>query len=182
MKIYVFSDVKYPKTISKEIRHIETKFGKSYTRPITLHLTFLGCKGIKADLVKGKVKEICSGLKPIKIEIIGLGNRNTSLVYLKVKKTRELSKINRLLYYGLSKNSKNISDKWKPLNYKPHLTLMYDVKDYETLNKILDVFKPIKFPIKQELTSIKVSKGYDNYKLNKIVYKKRMEKITKITL
>ncbi len=158
MKFYINSDINYPKELSKTLRQIRKELGDNYTKPfLSLHLTYIGCEGADLNLLKERITAVAKNLKPIDIEIVGVGNIGTDLVYLKVRKNARLSKINRFLYDSFPKGCK-VSNHWRPKNYAPHLTLMYGVKDRKTLNKILTMLKPVKFPIKAELTHIGIRK------------------------
>jgi 2'-5' RNA ligase len=121
VKYYIFTEILCPKELSRKIRLIDNKFGKKYIKPLSLHMTLIAYRKAKIEDVKRIIRDTIKS--KIKIEIIGIiyeKNKEKKLgtiVYLKLKKNKTLSKFNKELYSKLSKYDKEIKYRWD-LNFQ----------------------------------------------------------------
>ena len=137
------------------------------------NITLQGGKTENLKQLKKCFSEIVPRLKPFEIEVDGYGHFNKKVIYLKVKKTNNLVRLNKLINQYLEKYCKNLFGYYTPKKWVPHITLAMDDLTEENFERALSELSKNKIQFKQKLHNLCVVKWYPSGEI-KIVKKYKL--------
>jgi len=151
------------KTVKRLWKLFETKYNstgvQTFAHP---NITFQGGKIDNLKELKKDFEILIKKIKPFEIEINGLGHFNKKVIYLKVKKTKELININKLINQFLRSYSSELFEYYVPKNWIPHITLAMDDLTEKNFKKAWFELKKQKWNFKQQIHNICIVKWYPN--------------------
>lgn len=123
-------------------------------------IAFQGGKTDNLGQLTRDFQEIVSKTKPFGIEVSGVGHSNRVAIYLKVKKTSGLIRINERINKSVKDRCEDLLPYYVPEHWIPHITLAMDDLTEENFEKAWAELKNSKIEFKQELHNSCVVKWY----------------------
>jgi len=133
-------------------------------------VTFQGGKVKNIKQLKKDFQKVISKIKPFEIEVNGYGHFNKKVIYLKVKKTNDLIKLNKLINQFSVIYCKDLFKYYTPKKWIPHITLAMDDLTEDNLEKAWNELSKNKVRFKQKLHNLCIVKWYPSGKI-KIIKK-----------
>ena len=123
-------------------------------------IAFEGGKTDNLGQLTRDFQEIASKTKPFGIEVSGVGHFNREVIYLKVKKTSGLTRINERIDKFVNDRCEDLFPYYVPEHWIPYITLEMDDLTEENVEKAWAELKNSKIEFKQELHSTCIVKWY----------------------
>lgn len=123
-KIFILSIISNDKNLTTIFKNFEKKYNSiTKTSDNYPHLTFQSGETDDLQKIMQKLEKISSNAAPIKIEIIALTDWSKQWIYYEIKKTKELTKLNRIINGLLKQYCKNLSRDYTPRFWIPHIAI-----------------------------------------------------------
>lgn len=154
------------KEVKKLWKLFEKKYNSTGVRTFNHpNVTFQGGKTYNIKQLKNDFNGIISKIKPYEINVSEIGHFNKEVVYLKVKNSNNLLKINRLINKFLKNYCKELFEYCIPKNWVPHITLAMDDLTNENFEKAWHELNNINIEFKQTLHNICIVRLYPDRKI-----------------
>jgi 2'-5' RNA ligase len=129
------------------------------------HIAFQAGKTETFRQLKKDFQKIVPNIKPFNIEVNETRHFDKQVIYLKVGKTAELIRINKLINQFLKIHCQSLFEYYTPKNWVPHITLAMDDLTEENFEKAWSQLKHSKIKFKQKLHNICIVKWHPNGKI-----------------
>jgi 2'-5' RNA ligase len=93
---------------------------QAYSHP---HFTYQIAKTPDIRQLKVELRKLAAQIGPFEIEVDGARHFRKDVIYLAVRKTRELAKIHRQVHRFLETRCRDLLELYAPENWIPHITL-----------------------------------------------------------
>jgi 2'-5' RNA ligase len=100
------------------------------------------------------IKTIPMKVRPYKVQVVGLGHFDKNAIYLKVKKSRSLARINEIANKFLEVHCCNLFERYSPENWVPHVTLAMSDLTVPSFNSAWDALGRANVRFKQTIHNI----------------------------
>ena len=123
-RIFILSIINDDRELTNFFKNFEKKYnGVSRASDNYLHITFQSGETEELQKIKSGLRIISSNTKLIKIEIIGLANWSEEWVYYRIRKTKELVRLNQVINDLLETYCKKLAVDYKPKLWVPHIAI-----------------------------------------------------------
>ena len=118
------------------------------------NVTFQGGEVTDIKVLVREFRDFAVEIEPFKIEVDGLGRFDRSVIYLRVKKSREIARINEVANQLLKTRCVKVFEEYSPERWIPHITVaMGDLLESE-FDKAWSSLSGVKFGFEQQLHNI----------------------------
>ena len=154
----------------EEVKRLWKLFEKSYNsigvqtfnHP---NLTFQGGEVTDTKALTRDFKGLAAEIEPFEIEVDGFGSFRKRVIYLRVKKSREITRINGIVNQHLESRGETVFEEYTPERWIPHITVaMGDLAESE-FDKAWSSLSGVKFGFVQKLHNICLVKRYSSGKI-----------------
>ena len=163
--VSILEDKPY-KTVKELWRLFEKEFDSvgvlTFNHP---HITFQAGKTESIRQLKKDFQKFVSNIKPFDIEVNRTRHFNKKVIYLRVGKTTELIRINKLINQFLKTHCQSLFKYFTPPNWIPHVTLAMDDLTEENFERAWSQLKHSKIKFKQKLHNICIVKWHPDGKI-----------------
>lgn len=130
---------------------------QAYSHP---HVSFQS--GTTPDVRQSKrdFENVASQIRPFQIEVMGARHFRKDVIYLAVKRTRELAKIHKLINRFLDGQCQDLVELYTPKHWLPHVTLAMEDLTEENFEKAWMEFGGSNIRFKQRLHNICMVKWF----------------------
>lgn len=132
-------------------RKYNSKAIQAYSHP---HFTYQIAKTSDVKRLKVDFEKVTSGITPFEIEVIGLRHFRKDVIYLGLKRMRELAGIHRLIHRFLETNCQGLLDLYAPEHWIPHITLAMEDLTEENFGKAWGELQRSRIRFKQTLHNV----------------------------
>lgn len=129
------------------------------------HIAFQGNKTDNLVQFTRDFQEMVSKTKPFGIEVSGVGHFNREVIYLRVKKTSGLIRINKQINQFVQDRCEDLFPYHTPEDWIPHITLAMDDLTEQNFEKAWAEFTNSKIEFNQELHNTRTVKWYPDGKI-----------------
>jgi 2'-5' RNA ligase len=124
---------------------------QAYPHP---HFTFQIAKTPDIRQLKSDFVKTVSGIKPFELEVDGFRHFRRDVIYLAVKKTRELARIHKLINRFLETRCHDLLELYAPENWIPHITLAQEDLTEDNFERAWREFKGSNIRFKRRIHNI----------------------------
>jgi 2'-5' RNA ligase len=154
----------------RDVKKLWTLFERKYnSRAIQAylhpHFTFQIAKTQDIRQLKSDFVKPLSGIKPFEIEVEGFRHFRKDVIYLAVKKTRELTRIHKLISRSMESRCSDLLELYTPENWIPHVTLAMEDLTENNFERAWKEFKGSNIRFKQRIHNICMVKFYPDGKI-----------------
>jgi 2'-5' RNA ligase len=143
-------------------REYNSRAIQSYSHP---HFTYQIAKTSDVKRLKVDFQKVISRIAPFKIEVIGLRHFRKDVIYLAVKKTRELARIHKLIHRFLEAECRDMLELYAPEHWIPHVTLAMEDLTEDNFNRAWKELSPSRIRFKQRVGNLCMVKFYPGGKI-----------------
>jgi 2'-5' RNA ligase len=144
----------------------ERKYGskaiQAYSHP---HFTFQAARTRDVRQLKMDFQTVASRIRPFEVEVDGIRHFRKDVIYLAVRKTRELARMHRLIDRFLRTQCQDLLELYAPEHWIPHITLAMEDLTEDNFEKAWSQLRGSKFRFKQILNEICMVKFYPDGKI-----------------
>jgi 2'-5' RNA ligase len=154
----------------REVRRLWALFERSYgckaiqaySHP---HVSFQAAKTRDLGQLKADFRKAVSQIRPFEVEVNGVRHFRKDVIYLAVKRTRELVKMHRQVHRFLETHCQDIVELYSPKHWIPHVTLAMEDLTEDDFEKAWSQLRGSKFRFKQRLHQICMVKLHPDGKI-----------------
>jgi 2'-5' RNA ligase len=154
----------------REVRRLwalfERKYGckaiQAYSHP---HVSFQAAKTRDIRRLKADFSEVVSQIGPFELEVNGVRHFRKDVIYLPVRRTRELVKIHKQVHRFLETHCQDLFELYAPEHWIPHVTLAMEDLTEDDFEKAWMELKASKVRFKQRLHQICMVKFHPDGKI-----------------
>ncbi len=154
----------------KEVKRLWKLFEKQYNsigvqtfnHP---NITFQGGEVTDIKLLTSEFRDLATEIKPFKIEVDGFGSFDKRVIYLRVKKSRDIARINEVIDQRLKSYHVTVFEEYSPERWIPHITVAMDDLVENEFDKAWSSLSGVKFGFEQKLHNLCLVKRYPSGKI-----------------
>jgi 2'-5' RNA ligase len=154
----------------KEVKQLWKLFEKQYhsigvqtfNHP---NLTFQGGEAKDVKALTRNFRDFASEIEPFEIEVDDLGSFYRKVIYLRVRKSKEIARINQVVNQYLKSRSVKVIDEYAPERWIPHITIAMDDLLEDEFDKAWRDLSGTRFRFEQKLHNICLVKRYSSGKI-----------------
>ena len=135
---------------------------EAYSHP---HVSFQAAKTADIRGLKREMQKLASEINPFEIEVGGLLHFDKKVICLKIKKTRELSEVHKLINQFLEARCRDLFHYYISTNWIPHITVVQDIPAAGSFERAWRELRDSKIKFRQRLSNICMVKWYPNGKI-----------------
>ena len=130
---------------------------QAYSHP---HVSFQSARTPDVRQLKRDFENVVSQIRPFEIEVVGARHFRKDVIYLAVKRTRELAKIHKLINRFLESRCQDLVELYAPEHWLPHVTLAMEDLTEDNFEKAWMEFGGSNIRFKQRLHNICMVKWF----------------------
>jgi 2'-5' RNA ligase len=128
------------------------------------NLTFQGGETADIKALTREFNDLASEIEPFEIKVDGFGSFNR-VIYLRVKKSREITGINEVVNQRLKSLSATVFEEYTPERWIPHITVAMDDLVESEFDKAWSALSREKFGFEQTLHNLCLVKRHSSGKI-----------------
>jgi 2'-5' RNA ligase len=129
------------------------------------NLAFQGGEAKEIKTLTRDFKDFAAEIEPFEIEVDGFGSFNRRVIYLRVKKSREIIRINKAVNQYLKSHLVKVFEEYTLERWIPHITLAMDDLVENEFDRAWGSLSGVKFRFEQKLSNICLVKRYSSGKI-----------------
>lgn len=120
------------------------------------HITWHTAEEYSPELVEGELTDLCTSCSPFHIKVTGIGlfTGKTQVLFLPVIKTAQLVSIQQEIYKNTQKISKKHSEYFQPDKWIPHITLISDPDEQDSIPKAIRILAEMTVDFEAKIDNI----------------------------
>jgi 2'-5' RNA ligase len=154
----------------KEVKRLWKLFEKQYNsigvqtfnHP---NVTFQGGEVTDIKVLTREFRDLAVEIEPFKIDVDGFGSFDKRVIYLRVKKSREIARINEVVNQRLKSRCVTVFEEYTPERWIPHITVAMDDLLESEFDRAWSSLSGVKFEFEQKLHNICLVKRYSSGKI-----------------
>jgi 2'-5' RNA ligase len=135
---------------------------QAYSHP---HFTYQIARTSDVKGLKSEFRKLAPQIGPFQIEVDGARHFRKDVIYLKVRKTRELIRIHRLVHRFLESRCRDLLELYTPKSWIPHITLAMEDLTKDRFEEAWRELKGSRIAFKQRMHNLCLVKFYPNGKI-----------------
>jgi 2'-5' RNA ligase len=124
---------------------------QAYSHP---HFTYQIARTSDIKGLKAEFRKLARQLRPFKIEVHGAKRFRKDVIYLSVRKTRELAAIHREIHRFLETRCQDLLELYTPKNWIPHITLAMEDLTKDGFEEAWREFEGSRIAFKQRIHNL----------------------------
>ncbi len=135
---------------------------QAYSHP---HFTYQIARTSDIKGLKAEFRKLAAQIGPFEIEVDGARHFRKDVIYLALRKTRELAAIHRQVHRVLETQCRDLLKLYAPKNWIPHITLAMEDLTKDKFEEAWREFEGSKIAFKQRIHNLCMVKFYPNGKI-----------------
>jgi 2'-5' RNA ligase len=128
-------------------------------------LTFQGGEVKDIKVLTRDFRDFAAEIDPFEIEVDGFGSFDRRVIYLKVRKSREIVRINEVVNQHLKGRCVTVFEEYTPERWIPHITVAMDDLLENEFDKAWSSLSGVKLRFEQKLHNLCLVKRYSSGKI-----------------
>ena len=143
-------------------RKYDSRAVQAYSHP---HICYQAAKTSNVGQMKKDLQQLVWQIRPFEIAVDGFRHFRNEVIYLGVRKTRELTKIHKLVHRFLETHCQDLFELYSPEHWIPHITLAMEDLSEDNFKRAWREFEGSSIHYKQRVHNICMVKWYPNGKI-----------------
>jgi 2'-5' RNA ligase len=143
-------------------RRYDSRAVRAYSHP---HICYQAAKTSNVGQLKRDFQQLISQIRPFEIDVDGFRHFRKDVIYLGVRKTRELTRTHKVINRFLEAHCQDLFELYFPEHWIPHITLAMEDLTEDNFKKAWREFQGSDIRYKQRVRNICMVKWYPDGKI-----------------